>query len=564
MKKVLAIVAVSAMCLAANAQKVHDRKVMTPSNMEVSNFLAKNRVVKSMGTLNREVAPSATLTRTSMAKVRQNTKTTVPGVEVSYDNPTNCLYSGINPNFASVFTPVVITPAFKDITWWNYCNDGQTLLADVAWSCKANGEEIESTIDEKHNYTAQVWGYIGTPTITFTPDGTTYKYGLSTALSPAHQQYVGQGWWSGGMYEMDWITNADVVEGGNYADFGPDRATGRLIAYETNQIFYGKTQKCMGFAQYLGDPGDYLYVDSLTLMCAFGDYKTLNVADALEGKTLYADIYEIVDGIVQEEPVATAKATSAEVYSEVEYQMTSISYAFAEEDELFGEVAAPIVLAPGKDYMIELTGFEQLSQSVTAIFSANLGVGGNAYAILEDGDYATIGYSNAPNIPMADLDICLHGLIPTASIDPAMPKALHFPAEGGMVETYNYNDVPQYDFDIATYNGVDEWEMTECPDWIKAEVDDSYLKTQGYLLFYFTAEPLPAGVEGRGGEIVLSLYGKDFVIPVGQGNYDGIQGVVAENNQKKNFNVSYNLLGQRVAANAKGVVVRGGKKLLQK
>lgn len=562
MKKVLAIVAVSAMCLAANAQKFADRQVMAPSNMEKASLFSQKRVYKNQGMLNREVAPSSLMTKANAFQTKKNVVSKETGVEVLYFNPDNCLYDGLYPNFMGAYVPQVITPAWKDVTWWNYCNDGKTLMADVTWSCKNGDREIEASVDEKHNYTAQVWGYVNTPVLTFTPDGTSYNYGLPEQDNPSLKPYVGKGYWTGGMAEMSWIGNAEVTAQGVYSGFGKDPATGRYITFTSKEVFYGKTQNCIGFAEYLGDPGEILYVDSLTMMCGFADYKTLDAADPLNGQTLYADIYEVVDGVVQEEPLATAVATSENVYSIAEWEMTSISFAFVEEDELFGNVAAPVVLQPGKDYFIELTGFENVKQPITAIFAPDAGTGGNAYAILEDGSLGTVGYSNAPNTPAGNFAISLHAIMPTASIDPMMPKAIQFPAEGGVANTYEYNGDMMQDFDIATLNGVADWTY-EAPEWVKISADEQYLNTQGYLLLFFEAEALPAGMDGRGGEIVLSLYGKDYVIPVGQGNYDGIQGVVADKNESKS-NVSYNLLGQRVAANAKGVVVRGGKKLLQK
>lgn len=116
------------------------------------------------------------------------------------------------------------------------------------------------------------------------------------------------------------------------------------------------------------------------------------------------------------------------------------------------------------------------------------------------------------------------------------------------------------------------------PDWITdAYTDDSaweqYYGLNGIL---FAASPLPEGVEGRGAYVFIDGRGirsNDYIL-VYQGDYEvakaqaqanyeaGIHGVTVT--PQPITGVTYNLQGQRVAEKVKGIVLRNGKKYLNK
>lgn len=118
------------------------------------------------------------------------------------------------------------------------------------------------------------------------------------------------------------------------------------------------------------------------------------------------------------------------------------------------------------------------------------------------------------------------------------------------------------DDDAANYE-------VECPDWLSWEVADLYQNQKGEntLQFYgmaFQAQALPAGVTGRQGEVKIIGKGVETTIYVLQGDATlDVNNAVADKDVKKNGKM-FNIAGQEVGKNFKGIVVKDGKKLLNK
>lgn len=116
--------------------------------------------------------------------------------------------------------------------------------------------------------------------------------------------------------------------------------------------------------------------------------------------------------------------------------------------------------------------------------------------------------------------------------------------------------------------------FAELPDWITSMVaTQSETAKSGYVNIAFKAEALPAGVTGRGAKIYLESFmgGKaEKPIYLLQGNYTkemvdqatGIETIAPV--KKSNKFAAYNVIGQRVAANAKGLVIKNGVKVFNK
>ena len=67
------------------------------------------------------------------------------------------------------------------------------------------------------------------------------------------------------------------------------------------------------------------------------------------------------------------------------------------------------------------------------------------------------------------------------------------------------------------------------PDWINYyDYENTEFATNNTFSLYFSADPLPAGVKGRGGQVVISSYGITAVVPVSQGNYTGLSSIKSE------------------------------------
>ena len=112
-------------------------------------------------------------------------------------------------------------------------------------------------------------------------------------------------------------------------------------------------------------------------------------------------------------------------------------------------------------------------------------------------------------------------------------------------------------------------QYTDDADWVTAEVSEDSRDASGYTTITFTCDPLPAGVKGRATRAyVEGAHGVNssdyiYIIQGDASETDAINGVVISD-KTANDNVLYNLAGQRVGKDYKGVVVKNGQKFINK
>lgn len=115
-------------------------------------------------------------------------------------------------------------------------------------------------------------------------------------------------------------------------------------------------------------------------------------------------------------------------------------------------------------------------------------------------------------------------------------------------------------------DGNEYYYFENLPEWITAvNVDDSYYAENGYYVVSFTAEPL----NGKDGEAaVLYLKGRGITaetpiyVTQGNGTTDISDAIVTKDEVKDNK--VYNLNGQRVSENTQGILIKNGKKIINK
>lgn len=118
-------------------------------------------------------------------------------------------------------------------------------------------------------------------------------------------------------------------------------------------------------------------------------------------------------------------------------------------------------------------------------------------------------------------------------------------------------------FDSA---GEPQYTVTGAADWVRSITADAQTyKDYGITLLTFKCDALPEGVSGR--KCSLTIHGKGvqstYPIEILQGDATptGVTGVTVT---PAADGATYNVAGQRVADNARGLVIRGGKKYLNK
>lgn len=141
---------------------------------------------------------------------------------------------------------------------------------------------------------------------------------------------------------------------------------------------------------------------------------------------------------------------------------------------------------------------------------------------------------------------------------------LTIPAEGGTVTISNIE--PQYisrddEGNIVTSLWIENED--EAPEWVNVQIaNEVYTSTEGHFDLTFTAEALPDGVTGRTGQFVFAQRGALLKVTVTQGEATGIAATKVE--VKSNNSQMFNLAGQRVNKGYKGLVIKNGRKMLNK
>lgn len=132
---------------------------------------------------------------------------------------------------------------------------------------------------------------------------------------------------------------------------------------------------------------------------------------------------------------------------------------------------------------------------------------------------------------------------------------------------------PTYWLEVESVT-VDGEEADDIPEWLAIEVANEDYTTatdeEGYEYFVngidydlvFTAEELPADVEKRSCQIVFMQKGARLTVTVTQDTTTGINSVDATTSLKNRH--AFNIAGQRVANDYKGLVIKNGKKYLVK
>ena len=563
-KSLLTLALITGSVVAVNAQS---------AKFSVSKLSEPTQALSMQKHVTREEAPLLT-TKAGISSVSMNGNKRLVKSEAAADSslvyglPTGALYYGLTDESSSYSAIQMITGAFKDVTFINYSSVGGTRITDVEWTWPS-GKPLSGTekVDARGSLTAQAFGRTKFPVM----QKGSYSYG-STFLNSSDKDV--SAYWNAGIEGCGVITfgNADGTTEdhrgsiGNAAPpFGFYSGFGGDYRFKSNATFYSRGngsgwtdtgKKLVGFAEYYSKPLGYVYAEDVT---AWFWADGVDAASPLSGKTVKATICTF-DAEGKMVPYAEATAEDADAEAVGTNGLYLISFKFTEEDPILGKVDAPIAL-PEEDFIVLLTGFDQVAGHFTATFAGAEGDDGNAFAILEDGSLATIAYSNSPS-PQCNLHIGFHAAVPVAELAVPENGVAVLSEAGGYAVTSTDGDKNYNDVDIYALEGSDKWEV-EKPEWIdEVEFDDSYI-SRGMLVAYIKGQALPEGVEGRTGKVVFTLYGKNVEVTVNQGKVTTAISSVENSETKKNGAI-YNIAGQKVNKDYKGIVIKDGRKLIQK
>lgn len=528
------------------------------------------------------------LSKRSVAPLIQKSSRRAAGdVSVMYAYPAGPFYYGLTDDCYYYQTMQMLTGAFDDTEFSNYTSkeeaDGSfTGITDVTWDWGTNSETGEAITpfaqrtDENGSMIAQAFGIMRFPTLKYgdqsfeytvtSSDGkTTYPCFWTAGTEGIADFEFSDG--NGGT-EVYKGTVGNYIPGlGLYSGFGDDygyisnKTFYNLENYQTTKQWNNTGKKTIGFAEYYVKPVSHVYAESVVAWYWFDG--VTDKEKPLGGKTITATICTFdEDNKLKEYATATATDDDVVIVSS-ENSLCYIEFKFSESDPILGDVDAPIVL-PDENFIVMLTGFDEVTGNFQSPITSADGWAGYGYAILEDQSLSTIGYTNDPKSPQVSLPIGFRAALPVANYADANLPAVLFETEGGVGVGVQSDETYYQGSLIYTMSPKNMWETVEKPDWITTvELDDEDVSTYGYMVVSLTAEALPSGTDERSGKVVLELYGKQVEIPVYQSpNALGVKNISVDRNN--NESAAYNLAGQRVNKNYKGLVIKDGRKFMNK
>lgn len=140
---------------------------------------------------------------------------------------------------------------------------------------------------------------------------------------------------------------------------------------------------------------------------------------------------------------------------------------------------------------------------------------------------------------------------------------------------YVWTNYPFFIQDGDNYEESGYYSFEGIPEWASVRIDPRYYEyateegsVRGLNMIWFTVEPLPEGVTGRSAEInITSTLGAKSQAPIyilqGDAVVDGVKAIKFDTNGKF-VGTTFNLAGQSVNDSFKGIVIKNGKKYMNK
>lgn len=294
---------------------------------------------------------------------------------------------------------------------------------------------------------------------------------------------------------------------------------------------------------------DFVAKDNFNLKC-----KLQKVTRSADGKLTMGEVIAEsdinIDDVYQEESIAQLNWTS--FYTEDENGMSkALDYMFIEDEfavVIEGWDNGSFSCAPYGEYDYNENG-------VTSTF------------IMQTGDDGVYRFSSLYPHQMVGFNGATYGYLATED-----NTDMTIPAEGGEAKIHVQPMLYSVDDEnnVKTRLFLDEnIEDNEIPEWLEVTSTDPVLTGTGEDAVYdlafdltFKAEALPEGVTGRQAELVFMQEGAQLKVTVTQGEATGI--AVAKTQVKANNAQMYNLAGQRVGKDYKGLVIKNNRKMLNK
>lgn len=574
MKKLLLLAAVAVSAMTANAQALKPMTQMQKVKAQPS-ILAKQQTMAS-----------------SVAGPKKNV-----AEGVYYTRPAGSYGVGFGKDGMGFYNVYVAVTPYTEFELVNQCSN----KANSEWNWK--GTDCSDEINAEGNFVWQQEAGDGYYMPTVQGGRTEYTWGQENQYGDLET------YWSvmRCIPEVAPLTQTDPHIGSDYIGWG---FLSTHFLYGDGFLTENKTitdYKCFAVEQSFPKPMTPLYVEDICVDLLNFDSKVfLAEGEELALDILNADgdvIYSLTAG--SEDLIPNSKYYGDD-YLETTYgdmRMCTAVFTVKDIDPLTGDIAAvPFVL--DEEFTVVISGFEDKAIGMRGHFmfddddvdTAERAVVENGYLdfynVKDESDVVSYTFASAIAIPMTFTAMFDAAKVwETAYLNDGTELAdfnvLKVSADGQEVKNAGYPDESfAYVNTAASWIDADDTEMyyladcdDEFPEWLSYGVDNSMWDDpqsddfQPLVFVTVEAEPLPAGVEGRGCKLYVNGRGitSDAAIYVLQGNFTkeqadaqestGVNSVLAP---KAHNGKTYNVAGQQVSKNFKGIVVKDGKKFINK
>lgn len=345
------------------------------------------------------------------------------------------------------------------------------------------------------------------------------------------------------------------------------------------------------YQEYMKAPVVPLYVEGIYLVCILGDDAEVPVTETSEGVTCYllqapgTHTQGNLAGYTDTVAVIPINPTLAEI--EVNEMTSGKKYAMInaycmEEDDFGDMVRKPVVL--DKDYVFVFKGFNNEGVDF-GLYMAPVSLeegykNGGTYPTLRRRYYTSDGETigsywnyNSTSGVQYNMIVRINGMFDVVALNEDINK-YYAPAAGGIVTdaenggnqgVYINSSFPYMAEGVRTAN----YQIEGLPDWLSVNGSDQSMYDQDnrwISIVNLTAQALPSDVDGRMATLrfVSEKGAKSAEFTVVQGDVTGINGITDDTEAKASKKGTYNLNGQLVGNDYKGVVIENGKKIIRK
>lgn len=444
------------------------------------------------------------------------------------------LFLHMSPNVKGNYYTNALIPAYGDITLKNRTNN----VADAyAWSLQAvqyNGSEYEPLGDPLTATTTD---------FNFTSAPGAYEPAVLVASIQGNE--ADPFTWTAGRWYASGSSDEWEQEGTPTCTFTKANPAGGLT--------YINPAGTSAIILYQGKPASALYFEGVAMQIY--DYAS-NVEEGLP--TINCKIYKATrddSGFALGELVAQSALTEVE---EGSWYPRLVWRDFYVEDEGGMTVGLDYVLID-EEFAIVIEGWdnETFSGYPLAFTSPNAKGQSSTFAIISgETDYTGSGWSFTGNVIAGFLG-ATYGYLHTED-----NTELTIAKEGGEATLHIEPMLVSVDEEENYVTQLWLEDEDNVPEWVDIDVaNEAYDEENWGFDLVIKADPLPAELEGRTAVLKLAQTGALLKVTVTQGT-DGITSTTVSTS--KDNGAIYNVIGQRVDASYKGIVVKNGKKTIQK